>query len=194
MKKLAFLFLAAVMVITLAACTGGNGSSTATTTTAVTTTTAATTTTTAATTATTTEATTTQAATTAPEENESASLESIMESILEGVETPKAETVPVEDDLWENYVFIAKPEGAEAVVSESLIGSIAHSVVLIRVADAADAEKVAADIEDKANPRKWICVEAEKVVVTYHDDVILLCMSFEDTCDAIVENFDAIWK
>ncbi len=189
MKKLVCILLACAFALTLSACAGQNGNATttpiATTGTTAATTEATTTTTTTAATTTTTEA------TTAAQDGES--LESIMDSILEGVETPKAQTMPVEDELWENFVFVKKPEGAEAVVSEAMINAIAHSVVLVRTADAEEAETLAGEIEKNADPRKWICVEADKVAVSVHDNVILLCMSKTETCDAIVKNFDAIW-
>ena len=191
MKKFLCILLASVLVLSLAACAGQDGGSTTTASTTTTTTTAAatTTTTTAATTTTTAATTTTEAANPADGET----LESLMDTILKGVETPKTETMPVEDELWENFVFVKKPEGAEAVVSEALISAIAHSVVLVRTADADEAETLAGEIEKHADPRKWICVEADKVTVSVHDNVILLCMSKTETCDAIVKNFDALW-
>ncbi len=42
---------------------------------------------------------------------------------------------------------------------------MAHTVVLFRLESASDAKEVVEDIKKNANPRKWICVEAENTYV-----------------------------
>lgn len=78
----------------------------------------------------------------------------------------------------------------EALASESMVGSIAHSVVLVRTKEGADVEKIKETIKDKVNPRKWICVEAEKVYVESKGDLIILIMSNKDLADKIKTNFE----
>ncbi len=121
------------------------------------------------------------------------SLEVVMAAILNGVETPAAETMALDAESFEYFAFTAMPEGAEALVSEGMISAIAHSVVLVRVADASETEKVAAEIEKNADPRKWVCVEAEKKAVVSHDNTILLVMSNAAAADGIIANFDALY-
>ena len=123
------------------------------------------------------------------------SLEDIMTNILDGVnELPASQNVTLSEENFESFAFIAPAKGMEGLASEGLISAIAHSVVLVRVPDGSDANAVAEDIKANANPRKWICVEAEKTNVSVHGNTILLVMSFEDTADAITSNFDALWK
>ena len=70
-----------------------------------------------------------------------------------------------------------------------MTGSIAHSVVLIRLEDAKDATKAVEDIKKNADPRKWICVEAENVYVLSKGDLVVLIMSNE-LAPKIKENFE----
>lgn len=64
----------------------------------------------------------------------------------------------------------------EAVVSEAMMTSQAYSLVLVRVQEGGDADKIAKDIKKGIDPRKWICVMADDVSVAVYGDVILLAM------------------
>lgn len=70
-----------------------------------------------------------------------------------------------------------------------MINAIAHSVGVVKLKDGADVEKVKREIKEKANPRKWVCVEAESVIVESRGNTIILIMSFEDIADKIATNF-----
>lgn len=120
------------------------------------------------------------------------SLSDLMTSILSGVETPGYAITDVAAEQYPLYLFIDQPEGAQAVTADSLIGSIAHSVVLMRLPDGADVSGIAKQVKDNADPRKWICVEAEKVIVKTKGNLVLLVMSDTATADAIAANFDAL--
>ena len=60
-----------------------------------------------------------------------------------------------------------------------MTGSIAHSVVLVRIKDAKNAEDVMTKIKENVNPRKWICVgvEEDEVIVKSKGDLIILIMA-----------------
>lgn len=120
------------------------------------------------------------------------SLTDLMTSILSGVETPGYAITELAAEQYPLYLFIDQPEGAQAVTADSLIGSIAHSVVLMRLPDGADVSGIAKQVKDNADPRKWICVEAEKVIVKTKGNLVLLVMSTTDIADAIAANFDAL--
>jgi len=122
-------------------------------------------------------------------------LAAVLDAILSGLELPAYSYMELlDDEMFSFFTFIDRPEGAVAMTADAAIGSIAHSVVVVKVPEGVDAATVAADIEANADPRKWICVEAEKVIVSYHEDTILLVMSAEATADAIAANFDALYK
>ena len=93
-------------------------------------------------------------------------------------------------DNIENYLGTKDIEYKEALASESAVGSIAHSVVLVRMKDGADIESAKKKIKESVNPRKWVCVEAEKVVVKNKGNLIILIMSSSDYTKKIENSFD----
>ncbi|MDH8678858.1 hypothetical protein QE109_11900 [Fusibacter bizertensis] len=117
-------------------------------------------------------------------------VEEIVNLITEdaGIETQTMIT-PLDADNFSWYLFIDPIEGAEAVSADAMMSAVAHSVVLLRVPDGTDAEAVAKEIEEKADPRKWICVEAEKTIVKVNGNLILLIMSNPEVADQVAENF-----
>ena len=124
---------------------------------------------------------------------DSMSLEEIMTSILDGVpDLPDYEAVPLTEENFEFFTFLPYADGYEGLEADALIGSIAHSVVLVELPPDADAAQVAADISANANPCKWICVEAESVQTVANGNLVLLVMSTQATADAIVANFNAL--
>ena len=64
----------------------------------------------------------------------------------------------------------------EAAVSESMMGSHAYSLVMVRVNDAAKAEEVAQMMLDNIDPRKWICVAADDIDAAIYGDLVLFVM------------------
>lgn len=115
---------------------------------------------------------------------------STLEGIIEGIyaEAPvefMVGNIPVdltdtsEDGLWalETYTGLNSAEDiTEAVVSEAMVGSLAYSMVLVRVADAANAQNVAEAMKSGIDQRKWICVEADDLMVAGSGDVVMLVM------------------
>ena len=93
-------------------------------------------------------------------------------------------------DNIENYLGTKDIEYKEALASESAVGSIAHSVVLVRMKDGADIESAKKKIKESVNPRKWVCVEAEKVVVKNKGNLIILIMYSSDYTKKIENSFD----
>lgn len=96
----------------------------------------------------------------------------------------------VTEENVENYLGTKDIEYEEALASESAVGSIAHSVVLVRMKDGADIEDAKKKIEENANPKKWICVEADDVVVKNKGNLIILIMSSSNYIEKIENSFD----
>ena len=128
-----------------------------------------------------------------------------VEGTLEELMTKVYENVPEENrpmmlmntevnkENVEYYLGSTDIEYSEALASESGVGSIAHSVVLLRVKEGADVEKVKETIKEKVDPRKWICVGVEKedlIVKNKGDLVILIMVEDEDTRATLEEGFD----
>jgi hypothetical protein len=102
-------------------------------------------------------------------------------------------TVEVTADNVEGFLGTADIEYEEALASESMTGSIAHSVVLVRIKDAKNAEEVMTKIKENVNPRKWICVgvEEDQVIVKNKGNLIILIMAAENS-DKLEAGFDAL--
>ena len=64
----------------------------------------------------------------------------------------------------------------DAAVYESMMGSQAFSLVMVRVADAAEAKEIAQHMKDNIDPRKWICVGADEVMAAGYGDTVLFVM------------------
>lgn len=65
----------------------------------------------------------------------------------------------------------------EAYFSETMIGSQAYSLVVVRTNSAADAPAVAQSMFDGINQSKWICVTADCLAVGAYGDTVMLAMA-----------------
>lgn len=132
----------------------------------------------------------------AEEENDplaAMSLQEVLDASLKDVPgLPDYEAVPLDAETFEFYAFAPWKEGYEGLSADALINATAHSVVLVRV-PADEAGAVAKTMRENADPRKWICVEAEKTAVDRSGGTILLVMSGGETANAILTNFKALY-
>lgn len=128
------------------------------------------------------------------EKNIEGTLPEIMEKLYEGIadeEKPMAlGNVELNSENFESYAF-ADIKYKEALASESMVGSIAHSVVLIRLENASDAKSVVVAIKEKVNPSKWLCVTAENTYVLSKGNLVVLIMA-NDLAPRIKENFEKL--
>lgn len=165
MKKIALTLCAALALGLLAACGGGTSSS---------------------------------SSSSAPSSGEAAltgTLEELMTGVYEGIgedEMPAVMNTPLDADNSEYYTGLTSGEYAEGLASDAMINAVAHSVVLLRAESPEKAEALAKAVEEKADPRKWICVEAEKKIVDRIGDVVILIMTQEELADKLDSNFKAL--
>lgn len=121
------------------------------------------------------------------------SLETLMEKVYANVgddEKPMMiENIKITDENIEYYLGTTDLEFESALASESGISSSAHSVVLLRTKKNANIEEMKTKIKNSVDPRKWICVEAEKVIVDSKDDLIILIMTYENIASKIDNSF-----
>lgn len=117
------------------------------------------------------------------EKNIDGNLEELMAKVYQ--ELPKEETpmmlqnIDINDENIEYYLGTSDIEYEEAIASESATGSIAHSVVLLRVKQNADIKAIKNKIKENVDPRKWICVGVEKedIIVKNKGNLIILIMT-----------------
>lgn len=103
-----------------------------------------------------------------------------------------------EDGLWalKSYTGLDSAEKiSEAAAFEPMMGSLAFSLVLVRVADGADSKAVAEAMQSGIDTRKWICVEADDLKVAGFGDVVMLVMVNSDsgmTAQSFVDAFSKV--
>ncbi len=133
--------------------------------------------------------------------SEEASLEGSCVEILDKV----YETAEVSENFKESLEYFDKMEipadsteyilgtteipYADAVYSAPMMSSVAYQCVVLRVDDGMGVEEAKQLLADNANPAKWVCVEAESVVVESVGDVILFVMADAETADALKNAF-----
>ena len=132
-------------------------------------------------------------------QNVEGTLEEIMTKVYADIpedERPMLGNIDVLKDAPDNikyYIGTEDIEYEEILASEPMMGSIAYSVVLVRMKDGADIESAKQKILDTVDPRKWICVEVPKddVIVKNKGDLIILIMVKDETTrNKIEKGFD----
>ncbi len=124
------------------------------------------------------------------EERFNMQLSTIAEKIYDGMENmPVMRTEKLTKDNVAEYLGTDKIKFREGIVSEANISTLAHSIVILRAEKTSDVEAIKKEIKANANPRKWICVEAETVIVESKQDVIILIMSNKTHAGMIQNNF-----
>ena len=84
-----------------------------------------------------------------------------------------------EDGQWAVTYFTGLASGEQITdvsVYESMMGSQAFSLVMVRTAEGVDAKAVAQEMTDNIDVRKWICVGADEKIVAGYGDVVMLIM------------------
>lgn len=131
---------------------------------------------------------------TKPEKEISGTLEEIMEKVYDNI--PEEElpmmlgNIELTSENVEGFIGTADVKYTEAIANESMTGSIAHSVVLLRLEDGSEAAEAVQKIKDNVNPRKWICVEASKVIVKNRGNLVVLIMSTDELAPKLENNFN----
>lgn len=120
-------------------------------------------------------------------------LSDVMKKLYENIsedEIPLLETVEVTKENQEYYLGNVSFNYQEALASEPVMSSIAHSVVLIRLKDTKNIESIKKEIKEKVDPNKWICVgvEDKNVIVVSKGNLILLVMD-DEYATQIRDNF-----
>lgn len=126
-------------------------------------------------------------------ENISSSLSDIMKEVYKNIpedELPELINEKVNKDNQEYYLGSSDITYKEALASEPLMSSVAHSVVLVRANSIKDVDNIKKEIKEKIDPRKWICVgvDEKNVFVESKGDLVILIMDNE-YASTIRDNF-----
>ena len=130
-----------------------------------------------------------------PDSELSAMVDSIYEAYPVELMMMQTTAIDLNDETWLTYNTGLNAEQAAlvdaGVKSESMTGSQAYTLVLLRVKDAADAQTIADAMLDNMDPARWVCVMADKMRVATFDDKVLFVMTSSELTD-IDALFDAV--
>lgn len=79
-----------------------------------------------------------------------------------------------------------------AVVSEPMISSQAYSLVVAKVKSGVNSSKIAEEMSEGVDQRKWICVAADKLYATNSGDIVFLVMTNEEMANGVFDSFKNI--
>jgi hypothetical protein len=80
----------------------------------------------------------------------------------------------------------------ESFYSMPLMNVVPYQCILLRLPEGTDVETAKQTLVDHADPRKWVCVEAESVIVENVGDVVLFVMADSQTANALQTAFLAL--
>jgi hypothetical protein len=84
-----------------------------------------------------------------------------------------------EEGKWALSYFTGLSDASkitDVAVYESMMGSQAFSLVMVRTAEGEDAKAVAQEMKDNIDPRKWICVGADEIMAAGYGDTVMFIM------------------
>ena len=139
-------------------------------------------------------------------ENEKAALEinsaedlsAVVDKLYEGKQDlyPSLMTQPLDLSDSETVSYMTGLENGDdleyLVVSEPMMSSQAYSLILAKVKEGADADKIAKTMNENIDYRKWICVAAEKIYSTSSGNIVCLVMSSEEMAKPIYDEFKSL--
>ena len=121
------------------------------------------------------------------------SLEEMIWASYAGMELPMTGEMEIDQtdaDAVAFYLGTNDVTFKRGVVSEAMISSVAHSVVVLEMEDAAAAEAAAATLKETAPVGKWVCVIPEQSGTAHRDNFVMMAMS--NSAEAILANFAAL--
>ena len=127
--------------------------------------------------------------------NVEGSLDEIVNKLVADVDDEMKSRLENHEITAENinqYVGTSDIKFTEGLAQEHMTGSVAYSVVLLRVEDS-DVESVKTKIKENIDPRKWICVgvEPENVIIKNKGNlVIAIVVENEEYRNSISKAFD----
>lgn len=99
------------------------------------------------------------------------------------------QTVELNEENIQSYLGETDVKFTEGICSAPMMSSIPYELILLKLDENADVDAVKSAIKEHANPRKWVCVEAEEVIVESIDNTVLFLMANEEEPTPIKDAF-----
>lgn len=92
-------------------------------------------------------------------------------------------------DIVEYATGLASIENIEEIYrSEPMMSSQAYSLIVVKLKDSSNAEKIQTEMMNNVNPRKWICVTAEKICSISKGNIVALVMASDEWATPVFES------
>lgn len=118
----------------------------------------------------------------------------VYSSIPEGT-LPNFQTMKVELNDLDIVTYDTGLKSVEKIEeiykSEPMMSSQAYSLIVVKAKDAADVQAIQEEMVNNIDPRKWICVCAEKIYSISKDNIVVLVMSNDEWAKPV---FDSVKK
>ena len=98
----------------------------------------------------------------------------------------------IPDENQEYLLGTTEIEFTDSVASVPMVNVDPYQCVLLRVKDPDKVDEAKQLLSDNADPRKWVCVEADSVIIENVGDVILYIMAEQKTAEAVRNAFLAL--
>lgn len=99
------------------------------------------------------------------------------------------QTVELNEENIELYLEETDVKFIEGICSAPMMSSIPYELILLKLDENADVDAVKSAIKENANSKKWVCVEAEEVIVESIDNTVLFLMANEEVATPIKDAF-----
>lgn len=123
----------------------------------------------------------------APDEELSGMVDALYEAHPVEIMMPRTTAIDLTSADWARYnAGLDEAQAAKvdaAVLSESMTGSQAYTLVLARVKDSADAQEIADAMLENIDNAKWVCVMADTERAVTFGDKVLFVMSDHELTD-----------
>ncbi len=127
-------------------------------------------------------------------------LSEIMDSLYENADLPQDfrdsladfSTGEIPAESAEYLIGTTDVTYEESYFSVPMMNVIPYQCILLRLPEGADVDTAKQTIADHADPRKWVCVEAESVIVENVGNVVLFIMGDSQITNAVQEAFLAL--
>ena len=99
------------------------------------------------------------------------------------------QTVELNEENIEGYLANTDVKFTQGICSAPMMSSIPYELILLKLDENADVDAIKSSIKENANPRKWLCVEAEEVIVESIDNTVLFLMANKTEAEPIKNAF-----
>lgn len=128
------------------------------------------------------------------------SLAEIMDSVYENADLPQDfrdalasyDSGEIPADSAEYLIGTTDVAYDESFYSMPMMNAVAYQCILLRLPEGADVETAKQTLMDHADPRKWVCVEAESTIVENVGNVVLFIMGDSQVTNAVKDAFLAL--